>query len=284
MTTRRKCISNANRVDPTDDRRLPLFATLGLNSPRGNKWVRQLPPKWDSWLEAFQLLIEKGASVHEINNNRSLIHLNICHGSPGVNVDYPEPSALKFFQILEDQCFTDFNLPGPDLWTPVLTAIRRESGSVEALRYLSKLGVDLSRIATTGHTSLHWAAEMAYDIDCLEFLCSRTAYENVNRQDIWGWTPLHYAVSSGRYGYSHVAIEKLKCLLRYGADPSIKAGKHPMFFVRIPLTEEFTPLELGLQTNSDLSVLFEGEIQRAMSKDEATKDEETFFDTVESRL
>lgn len=263
---------------------LPLFAVLGTNSPRTNKWVTQIPPNWSLWLNAFRLLIEHGASVHEINFDRSLVHLNITHGAPGLTLGYPEPSALEFFRILYDQCFVDFDIIGNNKWTPVVTAIRRRTECVETLKFLSDTGVDLSRIAANGHCSLHWAAEMAYKVDCIEYLCSTAAIENINRQDVWGWTPLHYAVASIRYGYQDIAFDKVKCLLRNGADPGIKGRKHPIFFVRLPLTEEFTPLQLSLQCNLEMSLPLANEIDKLKTKGCAEKANDIFFDAVEIQL
>ncbi|KAI9891583.1 MAG: hypothetical protein M1814_002517 [Vezdaea aestivalis] len=263
-----------------DSQTLPLFALLGMNGPRVNKWIRQIPPTWNLWLDAFKLLVEHGASVHEINSDKSLVNLNITHGGPGIDRNYPEPSALQFFQILRDQCFTNFSLTGPDLWNPVLTAIRRQNQSIETLRYLSDAGVNLSRIATNGHTSLHWAAEMASDPKCLEYLCSTSAVENINRQDKWGWTPLHYAISSGRYGYRSIALDKATCLLRHGADFGLKAKTHPLFFVRANLTE-FDPLQLSLQIDSDLSSLLRKKIDEMKMNFPEDSADEMFFDAME---
>jgi Ankyrin repeats (3 copies) len=280
MIAKRKWFHMAQE-SPADNQRLPLFALLGTNSPRVNKWIRQIPPTWSLWLDAFRLLVEHGASVHEINSNKSLVHLNISHGSLGPDRDYPEPSALQFFQILRDQCFMDFNLPGPDLWNPVLTAIRRKTQSIETLKFLSDAGVDLSRIAANGHSSLHWAAEMASEAECIEYLCSTRAIENINRQDSWGWTPLHYAVSSGRYGYRDAALDKVKCLLHHGADPELKAKRHPIFFVRANLIKEFTPLQLSFQIDSGLSTSLGEEIDEMKAKVFEESSDEIFFEAME---
>lgn len=252
-----------------------------MNNSRGNEFVRQLPPKRSLWLDAFRLMVEKDASVHEVNHNKSLVHLNISHESPGQNPDYTEPNALDFFHILHDHCFMDFKAPGPDLWSPVLTAIRRKTKSTETRRFLAKIGVDLSRIATSGHSSLHWAAEMAYEMECVEYLCQLTASENVNRQDLWGWTPLHYAVASGRYGFRNLAMDKIKRFLHHGADPNVKGRRHPIFFARVSLMDEFTPLELSLQVDPGLSILLEGELLEVRLKHLDDNSDETFFDAVE---
>jgi ankyrin repeat protein len=201
-------------------------------NPQASKWVTQVPPSWSDWLTAFGLLVKHGASVHEINSDRSLVHLNISHGSPGLDLPYPEPSALDFFRILHNECFMDFNLSGPTLWNPIVTAVRRRNQSRKALEFLSNVGVDLSRIASDGDTSLHWAAEMAWSAESIEYLCSINAVENISRQDAWGWTPLHYVVASTQYGCQEAAMDKAKCLLRHGADQDVKARKHPIFFVR----------------------------------------------------
>jgi len=222
--------------------------------------------------------------VHEVNYDRSLVTLNIMHGGPGVNFDYPEPSALEVFQILHDQCFFDFSSASKGGRCALLTAIRRRTKVTETLQFLSRMGVDFARISTTSHSSLHWAAEMAYDVRCLEYLCSTSAIENINRQDSWGWTPLHYAVVSQRYGYRKAALDKIQCLLCNGADPEIKGRRHPLFFSKIQSLDEFTPLELSRITDSDLSLRFEEKIAQRLVEELDHHDAEVFFDALEEHV
>jgi ankyrin repeat protein len=210
--------------------------------------------------------------------------MNIVHGSPAVNLDYPEPSALDFFQILHDQCIFDFNITNKGIQCALLTAIRRRTKSVETLRFLSSVGVDFLRIAETGHGAIHWAAEMAYDVGCLEYLCTTAAIENINRQDRWGWTPLHYAVSSRKYGYHEAAFEKISCLLSNGADPAIRGRRHLFFFRNTLPMDEFTPLELSRVTSPALATRFEEEIKRMTIQTPEDHCEDQFFDALEQQM
>lgn len=151
--------------------------------PRRSKVFPQLPPTWSSWLAAFKVLVENGASVHEINFDRSLATLDITHGGPGSNPNYEEPNAVEYFKILHDQCFYDFTAFSKGNWSALLTAIRRRTRSVETLQFLSQVKVDFEKLASTGQSSLHWAAEMALEPRCLEYLCTTSAFTHLNRQD-----------------------------------------------------------------------------------------------------
>ena len=252
--------------------------------PRRNKYFPQLPPSWSSWLEVFKLLVEYGASVHEDVGDRVVSTLNLIRGGPGVNLHYTEPNIVEYFRVLHEQCYVDFNRTSRDgVWSSLLTAIRATTKSMEALRFLSEMGVDFARLSDKGASSLHFAAEMAREVQTLEFLCSTTAIQNINRQDAYGWSPLHFAVASGRYGYHEVAFDKIRCLLQHGIDPTIKARKHPMLFSELSASE-FTALELSELSQSDFHGRFEEEVARIRQANLNDNDEDTFFDALSEQV
>lgn len=220
---------------------LPIFALLGMR-PRRNKMFPQLPSSWLSCMAAFRLLVKYGASVHEVVWGRSLTSLNFCTKRQGVM--FQGPDLIEFFGILHSECYADFNAPDEGGWSALANAISR-SPNTDAIRFLSKVGVDFTRIASNGRSSLHWAAEMAEDPAILEFICLATGKELINRQDPWGWTPLHYAVVSAYLGYHSGSFEKIRVLLSHGSDPEIKAGSQPLFFTERLQKDLFTAYELS---------------------------------------
>jgi hypothetical protein len=220
--------------------------------PRQQKFPKilpQLPPAWPLWLSAFRILLEKDASVHEVAYNRTLTNLNLIRFGPEFSDRLSGENILEYFKLLSDHCYVDFDssfspAAGHGDWCAVLTAIRSRTYSLEALKYLQSLGVNLNRIARDGKTALHWAAEMCRDVGVIEYLCTGSDIE-LNRQDQWGWTPLHYAVVSQKFGYKDIAYEKVSYLLSHGADPQIKGRAQPWFTPRHLHDLTFTPFELS---------------------------------------
>ena len=254
--------------------------------PRRNGHFSQLPPRWSSWFDAFKLLIDFGASVHEDVCDRAISTLNLTQGH-NTFLSSTEPSAIEFFSVLHDESYSEFDVTGAGVWSAILTAIRTKTRGPESLQFLHKVGVDLARVFDTGQCSLHLAAELAYDVEMLEYLCSTSAIENINRQDEWEWTPLHYAVASGYYGHREIALDKVKCLLRHGADLNIKGKEHPLLFREFPSQEAFTPLELSKLVGSSFHYRFEeaatsgtATMQEALGE----RDEESFFDALEDQI
>ena len=263
--------------------RLPVFAALGLY-PRHNKHFLQLPPNWSSWLATFKLLVEHGASVHEEVYDRTLSTLNLRYAGPGIDIGYIEPKTVDFFRILHSQCYFDFDRTSQGIWCASLAAIRSTTDSVEALQFLARVGADLTRISERGATTLHWAAEMACDVQTLEYLCSTPAIEHLDRQDLYGWTPLHYAVASGRFGYREVAFGKIQYLLQKGADLCIRAREHPIFYVDSLDSEEFTALELSRALKTRFHTQFEEDTARILRGTPSQDSEDIFFETLEEQV
>jgi hypothetical protein len=61
-------------------------------SSEKKRFFPQLPPKWGPWLQAFELLVKYGASVHEVNRDKTLSMLNI-------NYPVGEEQTMDYFRI-----------------------------------------------------------------------------------------------------------------------------------------------------------------------------------------
>jgi len=61
---------------------LPVFAVAGMN-PHRNRYFPQLPPTWDFWVDALQLLVDYGASIHETIQSRPLGTFNVVGSDNG---------------------------------------------------------------------------------------------------------------------------------------------------------------------------------------------------------
>ncbi|WP_423348807.1 ankyrin repeat domain-containing protein [Wolbachia sp. wLmal] len=95
-----------------------------------------------------------------------------------------------------------------------------ESSYEKVVRYLTENGANVNAQDEFGGTSLHWAAENGCR-QVVEVLLEKGA--DVNAQDEDGRTPLYYAIyyicdEHPRLDYQHPKIAKL--LLNYGADAS----------------------------------------------------------------
>jgi hypothetical protein len=217
--------------------RLPVFAVAGFQ-PRRSRVFPQLPPTWDSCYQAIELLVGRGASIHEL-----------AHGRPFGTFDVvPRPGhtskTLEFFRLLSSESYQEFgSIFGKKGLSATYAAVRSEGQALEALKVLSNAGVSMNRVAEDGRVPLHYAAEMARDTGVLEYLCSIGGLADINKKDQWGWTPLHYAVLSEQYGYCLDEFQKFDFLLSQGADTDIKAGNLPWLGKKFPF--KFTPLELA---------------------------------------
>lgn len=91
-----------------------------------------------------------------------------------------------------------------------LLIIAAENGYEKVVRYLTKNGANVNVQDKWEKTSLHYSAQHGHT-QVVEVLLKEGA--GVNAQDEGGITPLHYAAKHG-----HIKIVKL--LLNYGTDPS----------------------------------------------------------------
>ncbi|KAI0156503.1 ankyrin repeat-containing domain protein [Xylariaceae sp. FL1272] len=235
-----------NPDDGDDDQVLPVFATFKF-TPWKNSSVMQLPPTWIAWMDCLRLLISKNASIHETAWGKTM-------GMMNVHRVLPHPSAgdhaLDYIRLLHSENYMDFDTCDAAGWSPLLTAIRSPSDGLEAVTTLAKLGVNLSKIFDDGRTYLHMAAEMSHDVRVLEYLYDKGCAIHLNRQESWGWTPLHCCVFGMTQGKTfETKFKKLKFLLDKGADPEIKSRE--IHRIVIPDHEHFTPIELAEHLESD---------------------------------
>ena len=185
--------------------------------------------------------------MHEEAYNRTVSTFNITQHGPGVDpaLADTETNIWEFLNTLHKQYYSEFDRTFDETRSALMSAIRSKKHSVKALQCLSRAGADMARVSERGFTALDMAAEMSFDVSSLEYLCSTPAIAHINRQDPYGWTPLHYAVGAGYYGYHKSAFDKIKCLLEHGADPDIQGREHPILFPELSPPEVFTALELS---------------------------------------
>ena len=206
-------------------------------NPTAHPQLEQLPPTWDRWLDTFRLLIKHGASASETARGRNLAGLN-------VEKDGQPSKTLEFLRILaiEDPMQLDA-VSGSRCWSALHNALRCRAEAVEALALLHASGVNLSRIMDDGRTALHLATMTHTSFGTLEYLCADRCSDYINRQDQWGWTPLHYSVVSRSSSEGAAPYSNAVALLRKGADPMIKASSNSMYIYDQP-TGSFTAFEI----------------------------------------
>lgn len=164
----------------------------------------------------------------------------------GLNVEKDDrPSkTLEFLRILaiEDPMQLDV-VSGSQCWSALHNALRCKAEAVEALAVLHASGVDLSHIQDDGRTALHLATMTHTSLRTLEYLCADSCSGYINRQDQWGWTPLHYAVVSRSSSEGAAPYSNVVALLRKGADPMIKGSSNFKYIYDQP-TGSFTAFDL----------------------------------------
>ncbi|KAJ5683077.1 hypothetical protein N7462_006242 [Penicillium macrosclerotiorum] len=238
-----------------DSQILPIFAAAGMSSEK-NRFFPQLPPKWAPWLEAFKLLVKHEASVHEVNRDKTLSMLNI-------NYPFREEQTMDYFRILLSEGYIYWETADKTAWSAVNTAIRTRTNSLQALQFLVRNGVNLSRVFDDGRSALHLAAELAEDVEVLEYLCNQGCLDDRDRQDMWGWTPLHYSIIAAYLHTSPDVFQKVRFLLSKGADVNIKGRVKEIFYPEKMPADEFTPGEMCRALSVSLYRKFEGEAKIA---------------------
>jgi len=269
------CLFNSNSSYLILSNSLPVFAVAGMN-PRRNRHFSQLPPTWDFWVDVLQLLVDYGASIHETIQSRPLGTFHVVRRNHGAK-------ALQFLRLLIDQNYLDFGVVhGPQCWSALQTALRSEDQAVNGLKLLHSLGVDLMKVLEDGRSSLHLAAEWSSRSEVLEYLCQVECLDHINRQDKWGWTPLHYCVLSEFLGSCSTPFTKIGALLRNGADPEIKAYQMPFpFGKKLPAT--FTSLELSMHLQPSVSNSFIKVLKDAGVTVAPEMDEDPFQDALQTQ-
>ena len=206
-------------------------------NPSEHEYFEQLPPTWAHWLDTFRLLVERGASLHETVRGRHVANLNIIRN------DQP-PKTLEYLRLLAAEQYLHIETAtGQEFWSALQNALRSRSDAVDALKILVSTGVDLCKIMDDGRTALHFAAQWCLNSEPLEYLYSVGSQNLVNKQDCWGWTPLHYAAIARNSAVSTNPFSKVVSLLQKKAGAKILGGQNPCIYYDQP-EERFTPFEL----------------------------------------
>jgi hypothetical protein len=264
-----------------------VFAALGYKDKRAaahptSRFV-QFAPNTTAWLDILQLLVQYRASVHEVMTTKTLTTLQYTRE------DYSTDTIVRFFQLLISESYIDFEVVDEDMarYSAVWNAVKSREAAELALDILAQAGVQFGRIYSDGRTSLHIAAEMAYTVRPLIHLYSQYGVTELNRQDRWGWTPLHYAIMSTSYSTRTSNCEKVKWLLQRGADPHLKGflanQYHSQLHPSDLLDQPVTPLEYAATFRPGLYHRFLEDL-RTTGKwplDDMGNEKDIFFDAQE---
>jgi len=186
----------------------------------------------------LRLLVDYGASVHADFHSRPL-------GTFDITYDRLDSKHLEFFRLLRDESYSDFDKCYS--WqgrSAPQTAIKANNDVVMGLKLLVKYGVDLRKTSSDGRTFLHMAAELSIEPGVITFLLDTRCEQYIDKQDQWGWTPLHYAIIAEYYDRYASPFEKVEALIQRGARTDVKARYMP----HVCPTEfdgEITALELS---------------------------------------
>ncbi|TRX91560.1 hypothetical protein FHL15_007565 [Xylaria flabelliformis] len=229
----------ANPNDGDDDQLLPVFAALGMKAP-GKSIFLQLAPKWESWFECLRLLVLHNASIHEVVHGKTLGMLSVFsrYRSTAMN-----DHTINYINFLRSEDYVDFDTTDRQGWSTLGLALQSPSQGLRAIQILKGLGVNISRILDDGRSYLSIAIEATKDISILQYLYDNGCAQHLNRQDKWGWTPLHYCVFAESGAKCNTGLPKLHFLLEKGANTETRAGYHNL--IPIPGLSDFTPIELA---------------------------------------
>ncbi|KAI1328048.1 ankyrin repeat-containing domain protein [Xylariaceae sp. FL0255] len=196
---------------------------------------------WEFWFECLRLLVLHGASVHEVVYGKTLGMLKLTRGL-NTTFDY----TLDFIHLLQSENYIDFDIVDKCGSSNLEVALRSPKHALEAVQTIAGLGVDLSRIINDGRSYLSIACELVRDVRVLEYLFANGCAIHINRQDQWGWTPLHYCIFAECASSRHSpCLPKIGLLFEKGADPDIKARHHDLIPIPSFELQEFTPIELA---------------------------------------
>lgn len=218
------------------------------------------------------MLSQYGASVHDVVGQKTLAMLNIT------NDRYAQGTTSKFFKLLHSEFYVDFDLVHNSGWSALLSAVRAGRGAIEALNVLANVGVNMSREFLDGRTVLHLAAEMSWGSEVLKHIYESYGICDVNRQDRWGLTPLHYSVFSHPYRYD-LWYQKVQYLLERGANPELR-GKTRWLVGSFNDTER-TPYEIGCAIGPEVRRNFAEVLRQSGYPIPDESEQEIFYDAVE---
>lgn len=216
--------------------RSPLFAVAGMK-PAGRSIYPQLPPTWPQWMDAFRLLLQYGADVHETTGGRSLSTFN-------VDLQDRPSHLLEYLRILSSRdAIEPEPMAGRATQTALFNTLRCNEDAIEGLKLLSACGIRTSRVLEDSSTALHIASRMCPNTEVINYLCDNGCADHVNRRDSYGWTPLHYAVVASTSAEGPTPFSKVFDLIRRGGDLSLRLNRTAI----LPYTEpsaSFTAFEL----------------------------------------
>lgn len=262
--------------------RLPVFATLGFRNQTtlGRKYFAQYPPQSPVWLEILSLLLQYGASIHESVYGRTVTMENF---NDSRNTTW---SRLRFLQLLRDQYYVDFDMIDQHGYSALHLAITAGDESEACINFLTQNGVDVKVLWPDGRSALHIAANEAYSVRTLRCLVEKYGVTDVNRQDQWAWTPLHYAIDSPTNRRKDGSCEKARYLLTKGASP-FKVGevhRFPRLHVSNMFDKPMKPFDLASFLSDDVREKLSRDMESVgMTPIESdySDDGEEFFDAEE---
>ncbi|CAI6286616.1 unnamed protein product [Periconia digitata] len=268
-----------------DERTLPIFKATGYKDKRleknSNRRYVQLPPPTTKWLDILDLLIQNHASVHEVVGEKTMTTMKI------VGANYQPETTIRFFRMLAEEKYTDFDLLDHSGLSAVVTALSSRDLSIRAIDMLVAKGINIKRIYEDGRTALHYAAMNSSNVDVLKHLHEIHGLTEIDRQDHYGWTPLHYAIGSPYYMDRNYQCGLVVYLLKMGADPYIKGQgvlprMHPQF--RPPsLDDHISPFEWAAESGCHVALQFRRDMIDAGLDPPHDEDlEDVFHDAVET--
>lgn len=205
----------------------------------------------------LRLLTQHGASIHEIVGGKTITMMNLSGG-------YDPCIYIQFFRFLIEEAYVDFELVDEQQgYSAVRTALGSHEAAIEALNTLATAGVDFKRVLPDGRLALHQAAEACSGAETIKHLYEKYRVTEINRQDQWGWTPLHYAVDSKSYKEEGSSCKTVSVLLDLGADPHMKSygpidgAPHTSSWLREPVS----PVELATIMGPDVARRFRDDMK-----------------------
>ncbi|KAF2263102.1 ankyrin [Lojkania enalia] len=280
----RYLLENGADVHMGDDERiLPIFAAIGFKDKSTAKRLRlsQLAPPTPTWIDLLTLLVQYGASVHETLSGKTLTTVLLWREN------YFPQLVTRYFNLLAAENYLEFDSVDDYSCSGLANAIRSGGGACTNIDFLAKLGCNITRILPNGQTALHIAAALASNAAPLRHLYAKYSMIDINRQDQWGWTPLHYAIESPSYRDSYSTCEKVRFLLEMGADLHI-TGELKCLEILHPsncFDDPISPFEYSKFLGGDLHQRFLEDIVKARIEiGTGDDDDDEWHDCVERGL
>ena len=201
-----------------------------------------------------------------------------------MNILHPQKPdrTLDYLNLLGEAGNGDFGMVDESGLSALRLAIRSPCHALEAIKKLQRKKIDLQKILNDGRTFLHIAAELAPNVEVLEYVYSNGCAHYINRQDNYGWTPLHWCVSATtpRAGLGIDPLAKFKFLISRGADLSLNARESPLMQWGFYDYQRFTPLDLAEANEPDLfrDILLDARQQLKLNHDDESG---MFYDAME---